>query len=353
MTAITIHSPFTCPGDDLAGPWQSVLSPQLAGQRITTLTQRYLTIDKLCDRLADLHQQFQNPQPRRWSPVRWGDIHPDQIIGISEETFCAILLGTINTEAPIRGYTQASRQYLKHFHPPMAQFVGGSVNAEGQLISPGLWELEEKRHAPALNTLYHRLSGHRPIVQPHGARPYTPSNDPRADLYRHGLHRIATEYGATCLYLWMMAYTTGPLQAVLSELLIDEVNHMTKFWGFGRWAYPETGLGTIAGTLTQAMVQKWRQPKLQGSLIHTLKRMTTELAWSRWQLSHRATFLYTFDQVMRVLWRWDRSLTQPYLDHLFGPRSANTTDGCSSGNYAEAEQQFQSPLPRTSSRGRG
>ncbi|WP_017300648.1 hypothetical protein [Nodosilinea nodulosa] len=276
MTAITNLSPLY--KDDLAGPWQPGLGLGLARQRIARLTQRYVTVEHLRDRLADLPHQFQAPRPRRWSPVRWGEIHPDQVIGISLETFCAILLGTINTEAPIRGYTQASRQYLAHFHPPMAQFVGGTADAAGQVISPGLWELEEKRHTPALINLYCRLSGDRPTPVPHSARPYTPSGSPRADLYRHGLHRTATEYGAACLYLWMMAYTTGPLQAVLGELLVDEVNHMTKFWGFGRWAYPETGLGMMAATLAQATVQKCRQPGLQGSLMHTLKRMAGELA---------------------------------------------------------------------------
>jgi hypothetical protein len=287
------------------------------------LTRRYVTAEHLCDRLADLPHQFQQPQPRRWNPVNWSAIHPDQVSGMPLATFCAILLGTINTEAPIRGYTQASRQYLEQFYPQMAQFVGGIVDASGQVTTLGLWELEEKRHTPALMALYHRLSGERPSPVPHAARPYTPSSDPRTDLYRHGLHRIATEYGAACLYLWMMAYTTGPLQTVLSELLIDEINHMTKFWGFGRWAYPHTGLGMVAGRLTQAMVQKWRQPSLQGSLMHTLHRMADELAWGQWSLSHRLTFLYTFDQVMRVLWRWDQSLTRPYLEDLFGPQPSH------------------------------
>ncbi|MBD2107602.1 ferritin-like domain-containing protein [Nodosilinea sp. FACHB-13] len=316
MTA-TLLSPLTASADDLAGPWQLPLSSRLANQRIATLTRRYVTVEHLCDRLADLPHQFQDPQPRRWNPVNWAAISPDQISGIGLDTFCAILLGTINTEAPIRGYTQASRQYLEQFYPQMAEFVGGTVDAAG-VIKPGLWEREEKRHTPILTMLYHRLSGKRPHSVPHSARPYTPSGNPRADLYRHGLHRIATEYGAACLYLWMMAYTTGPLQAALGELLIDEINHMTKFWGFGRWAYPDTGLGMIAGTLTHAMVKKWQQPCLQGSLIHTLRRMTAELAWRQWSLSHRLTFLYTFDQVMRVLWQWDRSLTQPYLEELFG-----------------------------------
>ncbi|MBE9160231.1 ferritin-like domain-containing protein [Nodosilinea sp. LEGE 06152] len=318
MTATRL-SPPTVLEDDLAGPWQVCPNPGLAKQRIAALTQRYVTVECLGDRLADLPHQFHHPQPRRWNPVNWADISPEQVSGISLDTFCAILLGTINTEAPIRGYTQASRQYLEQFYPQMAQFVGGIVDRDGQVVAPGLWEREEKRHTPALITLYKKLTGKAPDPVPHSARPYTPSGNPRADLYRHGLHRIATEYGAACLYLWMMAYTTGPLQAVLGELLIDEINHMTKFWGFGRWAYPETSLGMIVGTLFQAMVQKWRQPNLQGSLIHTLRRMTTELAWEQWNFSHRLTLLYTFDQVMRVLWRWERSLTPAYLTALFGP----------------------------------
>ncbi|MGB3138637.1 MAG: hypothetical protein WBB18_17640 [Nodosilinea sp.] len=232
MTAATFLSPDFI-REDLAGPWQSSPGPGQVRRRIATLTQRYITVDHLRDRLADLPYQFQKPQPRRWNPVNWAAIHPEQVIGISLDTFCAILLGTINTEAPIRGYTQASRQYLTKFYPQMAEFVGGTVDAAG-VITPGLWEREEKRHAPVLTTFYHRLSGKQPHPVPHQARPYSPSGDPRADLYRHGLHRIATEYGAACLYLWMMAYTTGPLQAALRELLIDEVNHMTKFWGFGR-----------------------------------------------------------------------------------------------------------------------
>lgn len=306
-------------GDDLAGAWPPTIGFSQVRRRIEALTERYVTVEHLGDRLADLPHQFRNPQPRRWNPVNWADISSDQLSGIPFDTFCAILLGTINTEAPIRGYTQASRQYLAQFYPQMAQFVGGTVDAAGQVIRPGLWEREEKRHTPVLTMLYHRLSGEHPHPVPHSARPYTPSGNPRTDLYRHGLHRIATEYGAACLYLWMMAYTTGPLQAVLGELLVDEINHMTKFWGFGRWAYPETSLGMMVSTLSQAMVQKWRQPNLQGSLIHTLRRMTAELAWERWNLSHRLTFLYAFDQVMRVLWRWDRTLTPPHLEQLFGP----------------------------------
>lgn len=303
---------------DLAGAWCPALTPIQIQRRIAALTRCYVTVEHLRERLEDLPCQLRSPQPRSWSPMLWAAIAPDQVIGMRVETFCQILAGTINTEAPIHGYTQASRQYLEQHYPPMARFVGGTVDGDGKSLSLGLWEREEKRHTPALVALYTRLAGAKPQITPHPARPYTPGLNGRTDLYRHGLHRIATEYGATCLYLWMMAYTTGPLQAVLGELLMDEINHMTKFWGFGRWAYPSAGLGTVALTLMQATVKKLRNPCAQGSLVHTLRRMMAELAWPQWSLTHRLTLIYSFDQVMRVLWRWDQSLCQSYLEDLLG-----------------------------------
>ncbi len=321
--AVGFASPISV-NEDLAGAWQPAIGFHQVQRRIEVLTQRYVTVDHLSDRLADLPRQFHQPQPRRWQPVNWAEIAPTQLSSIPLDTFCAILLGTINTEAPIRDYTQASRQYLAQFYPQMAQFVGGTVDSDGNILTLGLWEWEEKRHTPALVALYKKLAGKPPSPVPHPARPYSPSGNPRADLYRHGLHRIATEYGAACLYLWMMAYTTGSLQAVLGELLVDEINHMTKFWGFGRWAYPETSLGMMGSTMAQAMVQKLRHPHPQGSLLHTLRRMQSELVWDRWRMGDRLTLIYTFDQVMRVLWRWDRSLDPTDLERLFGPRRVHS-----------------------------
>ncbi|HEY9735319.1 MAG TPA: ferritin-like domain-containing protein [Trichocoleus sp.] len=286
-------------------------------QHIRQLVGTYVTLEHLQDRLEDLPNQFVKPQPRPWRAIAWSAIAPEQVQGIALNTFCQILVGSINTEAPIRGYTQASRQYL-HAYPAMARFVGGTVQPNGTPTSPGLWEIEEKRHTPALLRIYAQLSGSRFQPTPHTARPYTPSDSARNDLYRHGLHRTATEYGAACLYLWMMAHTTGPLQQVLGELLVDEINHMTKFWGFGVWAYPDVSLSKNLRVLSYALVKKMRCRQLQGSLLHTLRRMMNVLAWQEWSHGNRLSFLYTLDQVMRVLWRWHGTLTPSYLEDLFG-----------------------------------
>jgi hypothetical protein len=200
----------------------------------------------------------------------------------------------------------------------MARFVGGQLSPAGEILEMGLWEKEERQHTPALLKVHRQLTGHRLTLHPHRARPYTPSTDPRQDLYRHGLHRIATEYGATCLYLWMMTQTTGQLQAVLAELLIDEVNHMTKFWGFGAWAYPDSSFFKIGQTLLAAMKAKWQNPQIQGSLLHTLQRMTKELHWSDWSFTNQANLIYTFGRVMQRLLHWHHRLAPDYLRELLG-----------------------------------
>lgn len=285
-------------------------------RRLNKLIQTYLSGDILNDRLQDLSKQFQDPQPRPWQPIDWDHIAPCQIRGIDPLIFLTIIAGSIDTEAPIRGYTQTSRQYLTPLYPQMARFVGGTINDQGDLVELGLWEKEERQHSPALQRLYTQLSGLKLMPLPHDPRPYEPTDYPRQDLFEHGLHRVATEYGATCLYLWLMAHSIGPLHNLLAELLIDEINHMTKFWGFGRWAYPHTSILTVLRTLLRPQLSHAKQKR--SSFSRTLKRMMQVLHWEAWSLPNQLTFLWTFLYVLWHLWRWSRSLKTDQLNRWFG-----------------------------------
>jgi hypothetical protein len=285
---------------------------------IQRLVYRYLSLEHLSDRLNELPQQFLQPQPRRWKAIDWQSLSPDMIIGMELSTFLGVIEGAIDTEAPIRGYTQTSRCYLEKLHPQLARFVGGTVDGKGELIELGLWEKEERQHTPALIKIYSHLSGKKLIPNPHEVRQYQPSLTPRADLYRHGLHRVLTEYGATCLYLWLMAHSTGTLQQILEELVLDEINHMTKFWGFGVWAYPETSFIRASCTLFQAMRGKVKYNRDRSSFIGTLHRMTGVLSWSTWSWQNRASFILTCTSTLHQLWRWHNTLTRDYLEDLFG-----------------------------------
>jgi hypothetical protein len=284
-------------------------------QHIQGLVDRYLPLDHLTDRLSDLPQQFQNPQARPWKAIDWSAIHHDQIIGIDRQVFLAILKGTLDTEAPIRGYTQTSRQYLQMLHPDMARFVGGTVDADGHRQEIGLWEKEERQHTPALLKVYTQLTGEKITPYYRTVRGYISTGDAYQDLYRHGLHRVATEYSATCLYLWLMAYTTGALQDVLEQLAIDEINHMTKYWGFGVWAYPDPSLVKVGGTIGQMLR---RRNQSGNSLIRTLRRMMGTLSWQNWTLTQKATLTFTFAATLRQMWIWHHTLTPASLQTLFG-----------------------------------
>ena len=290
-------------------------------RRINRLLDRYLAFEHLDERLRDLPRQFENPQPRPWGLLDW-QIDRQQIVGIDPDVFLSILVGAIDTEAPIRAYTQTSRLYLEALHPSLAGFVGGTTDSKGVLLEPGLWEKEERQHSPALIKIYVQLAGEKVFPTPRAVRQYQPSDDRRADLYQHGLHRIATEYGATCLYLWLMAHSTGSLHAILAELAQDEINHMTKFWGFGVWAFPESSVRHICLTLLKTMKGRMTYQADRSSLSGTLHRMMNVLSWRSWSWTNRATFSFTCLSTLWHLWRWNQSLTPDYLQSLFGKNQA-------------------------------
>jgi hypothetical protein len=288
---------------------------------ISDLLNTYLDRDRLNGLLQELPEQFERPQPRKWARIDWQSINNDQIVDIEPQLFLAILKGSIDTEAPIRDYTHTSRQYLDAVHPRMAAYVGGTVDDNGNARSKGLWELEERRHTPALMAIYHQLSGARIQPHPKQARAYQPTNSPHDDLYRHGLHRIATEYGATCLYLWLMGHSTGTLRQVIGELVQDEVNHLVKFWGFGIWLYPYAKGHRFIHGCRQMLPHR----STGNNLLKTYRQMMSVMHWNEWKFQQRYSLVITFYLVMQRLLAWHHSLTLTDLEQLFGTSPTRST----------------------------
>ena len=286
-------------------------------KRINYLIDRYLSYEVLCDRLEDLPQQFSNPQPRPWSAIKWEDIHPEQVIGLELDIFLSILKGALHTEAPIRDYTQTSRQYLEPIHPSMAKFVGGMVDENEAIVELGLWEKEELQHTPALAKLYFQLTRLNITPLAKKAKSYQPWSNPYQDLYKHGLHRVATEYGAASLYLWLISHTTGTTQQVLGELLQDEINHLTKFWGMGMWLYPDGTERLIRYLLSQIHtilpVSCESTVKSPANITSTFQRMMSVLNWQAWSILHRGELIYTFIWILKRMGSWSGQLTPEYL----------------------------------------
>jgi hypothetical protein len=119
-----------------------------------------------------------------------------------------------------------------------------------------------------------------------------------------------------------MACTTGTLQQVFAELLQDEINHMTKFWAFGAWLFPESYLKKIYRTLCRFIVLKnltqTSHVKSTMHLVSTFGRMMGVLNWNSWSLNNRVELFYTFTLVMRRLWCWNSTLKPEYLEKLLG-----------------------------------
>ena len=129
--------------------------------------------------------------------------------------------------------------------------------------------------------------------------------------------QIATEYGAACLYIWLMAHSTGTIQQVLGELLQDEINHLAKLWGMGMWLYPQGKEQLIHYLLSQIntilAVSSNSDLKSNSNLKSTFKRMTIVLNWQSWSISSRGELIYTFIWALKSLWYWSSQLTPEYL----------------------------------------
>lgn len=159
-------------------------------RHIHSLIDHYLSVEKLQERLEDLPIQFKNPQPRPWKIIDWQAINQNQIINIDPDIFLSILVGTIDTETPIRGYSQTSRQYLEKLHPQMARFVGGTVRKDSELLELGLWEKEERQHTLALIKIYTQLTGEKITPKLRTVRSYLPTDDAYYEYHLLEIYRL-------------------------------------------------------------------------------------------------------------------------------------------------------------------
>lgn len=281
--------------------------------RINQLLDTYLNKDILSDRLGDLPIQFHQPCPRPWHPIHWKQIHRGQIIGIDPDLFCLILAGATEIEAPIRGYAQESWAYMQQLHPQMALFMGGEQSADGTVKTLGVWEKEERQHAPTFRKLYHLLTGETLQPKPNSIQGYQAACDPWQALSHHLISRISTEWGAVSVYLWLMAHATGELQLAIAQPLQDEVNHLAKFWGFSQWAFANSYLSQFTGSALNLMhlLQHHQAERTHGN---DLFRQTQHIG----EVVHVVELAFTFTRVMVRLRAWNAELSPSFLRYILG-----------------------------------
>jgi hypothetical protein len=224
-----------------------------------------------------------------------------------------VLSGATEIEAPIREYSRESWQYLQTLHPAMAYFVGGARHDDGSPQTPGIWEKEERQHAPAFSKIYQQLTGEKLQPKPNSVAAYQPGEAPWAAVQAHLISRISTEWGASAVYLWLMAHSTGALQQAIAQPFQDEINHLAKFWGFSRWAFGASYGAQLQGSTRNllSLVKHHQGERTHASeLVHS-RRSTDEL-------SHAIEIAFALMRVMVRLRNWDQELSPSYLRHLFG-----------------------------------
>ncbi|NET48457.1 MAG: hypothetical protein F6K09_06955, partial [Merismopedia sp. SIO2A8] len=290
---------------DLAGYCPTCPNYVQTRARINYLIDRYLSLDTLSRNLTDLPTQFDMPHQRPWERIQWREICLDQIVGIDPTLFVMVVASAVEIETPIRGYASESWQYLEQTHPQAARFMGGSWSEDGQRLEVGIWEKEERQHAPAFSKIYQTLTGIKLKPVPNTVKGYQSTGKPKADLYRHIVGRIATEWAATSTYLWLMAHSTGALQMAIAQPLQDEVNHLSKFWGMTYWGFQDSIPLRIVRNI-QSLLNLTRHHQSERTAGQDLLQLR--------HVGYLTEIGFTFTRVMSQLCRWNGHLQQDALE---------------------------------------
>ncbi|MDJ0557422.1 MAG: hypothetical protein QNJ68_23835 [Microcoleaceae cyanobacterium MO_207.B10] len=294
---------------DLAGYCHITPNYLQTRARINYLLERYLSLAILTERLLDLPQQFKNPQQRHWQKINWQAINSSQIIGIPPKLFLQVIISAVEIEAPIRSYSQESWNYLQKAHPQLARFMGGVTDENGRIIEVGIWEKEERQHAPAFRKIYQQLTGEKLEPKPNTVHGYQPTGNLRTEIYNHGVSRISSEWSAVSIYLWLMSHSTGALQMAIAQPLQDEVNHLAKFWGITRWGFGDSVLQRVIGSISCLI-------KLLNH--HQEERTAGQNIMDFSYLKYGLEIGYTFTKVMAQMCRWNYHLKPDALNQVFG-----------------------------------
>lgn len=296
---------------DLAGYCHRTPNYFHSRQRLNYLVDRYLSPAILSDRLADLPEQFVEPHQRPWERCDWQGISVEQIVGVDPALFVSLIAASAEVEAPIRAYAEISRDYLESIHPAMTRFISGSYDASGKLVEVGVWEKEERQHAPIFCQLYRRLMGEKLEPRVNSVAMLPAAGDRTRELYRHAIRRITTEWSAVAVYLWLMAHSTGALQQAIAQPLQDEVNHLAKFWGMARWGFADSPLDRLTNMVAQ-VAHMFDHHQGERDASGTILQLGN--------LRYGAELTYTFARVLLQIQNWDAHLQPDLLVALFGPR---------------------------------
>jgi hypothetical protein len=296
---------------DLAGDCYCCPSYWQTQARINVLVNRFLSPDILSAAVADLPTQYGKPHVRPWQRVDIDAIQTEQIVGMDLEQFYRMLHMFADIEQPIREYSKESRDYTLKAHPQFARFIGGTYDESGKITEVGVWEKEERRHAPLYKRIYRQLTKENLESNPHSVSNHPIQVDSIEHIGTHLMSRITTEWSACAGYIWLMSHCTGELQKAIAQIVQDEVNHLAKFWGFTRWEFQYSFFKCIRhGTIELIKL----------FLFHRNERSETREGSSSEHWQEVIETLYAFNRVVVQLYRWNKNLKYEFLNEIFVDR---------------------------------
>ena len=92
---------------------------------------------------------------------------------------------------------------------------------------------------------------------------------------------------------------------VLSELLQNQTNHLTKFWGVEMWLYLD-GYSQLVGYMLKQIEEllslaEDRKSSSKSNLAATVRCMMTILNWRSWHSECKIESVYSFVWVARLM----------------------------------------------------
>ncbi|MBP0022294.1 MAG: hypothetical protein J7647_32650 [Cyanobacteria bacterium SBLK] len=246
----TVHqtpSPACCLlADDRATQPHSTMTKA----RLRDLIDRYLSCEKLDERLFELSFHHQETQLRPWQPIDWDAIDREQITGISPELFLAAIAMSAEVKA-IPVYSRQMWEKVSGIPSHIAAFLGSAIDEDGNLLELSLWEREERQHSAIFRQIYERLAEER--LPRSDNLDFAIGADLEVDRYL--FQRVISEWISVSIYLWLLSHSLRDLHHAIAQILQDKIGHLAKFWGMLRLRWgdnPDPQLAKDVERLLQA-----------------------------------------------------------------------------------------------------
>ena len=306
---------------DLAGNKYTNPSYLQIRERINFLIKKYLSAGVLYSYLHDLKLYLKTPERGQSKYIDWGKINLGQVSGVSNDLFIDKIMNAAKLETQNHDFETEIRDYLQAVNPQIACFLESNStdrSMDAQALVKATEEKEEYQGLLLFRKIYKQLTGDELQLQGYAVNRNEFKGNLQEEIYNYALNRIANEWSAISIYVWLMAHSTGELQRVIVQPLQNEVSHLVKFWGISYWAFSDSFLSrlqNITKNLTNLIKTHQRQDERKSEIL--------ELNYAL----HSVEVTFTFTSVMMQLYQWHKTLEHLYLENLFAyPSIISHTD---------------------------